>query len=79
MMECISQKYKDLDEEAHTARKLQADFDRADTEDYKKTLNRTVSEIILYTDLTVGITVDSKEQITVIFVGGLKVVQPLID
>ena len=55
MMECISQKYKDLDEEAHTARKLQADFDRADTEDYKKTLNRTVSEIILYTDLTVGI------------------------
>ena len=25
------------------------------------------------------ITVDSKEQITVIFVGGLKVVQPLID
>ena len=55
MMECISQKYKDLDEEAHTARKLQADFDRADSEDYKKTLNRTVSEIILYTDLTVGI------------------------
>lgn len=55
MMECISQKYKDLDEEAHIARKLQADFDRADTEDYKKTLNRTVSEIILYTDLTVGI------------------------
>lgn len=52
---CISQKYKDLDEEAHTARKLQADFDRADSEDYKKTLNRTVSEIILYTDLTVGI------------------------
>ena len=55
MMECISQKYKDLDEETHKARKLQADFDRADNEDYKKTLNRTVSEIILYTDLTVGI------------------------
>ena len=55
MMECISQKYKDLDADTHTARKLQADFDRADTEDYKKTLNRTVSEIILYTDLTVGI------------------------
>ena len=55
MMECISQKYKDLDAGTHTARKLQADFDRADTEDYKRTLNRTVSEIILYTDLTVGI------------------------
>ena len=55
MMECISQKYKDLDADTHTARKLQADFDRADTENYKKTLNRTVSEIILYTDLTVGI------------------------
>ena len=55
MMECISQKYKDLDEGTYTARKPQADFDRADTEDYKKTLNRTVSEIILYTDLTVEI------------------------
>ncbi len=55
MMECISQKYKDLDEGTYTARKLQADFDRADTEDYKKTINRTVSEVILYTDLTVGI------------------------
>lgn len=55
MMECISQKYADLDADTHIARKLQADFDRANTEDYKKTLNRTVSEIILYTDLTVGI------------------------
>ncbi len=55
MMECISQKYTDLDADTHTARKLQADFERAGTEDYKKTLNRTVSEIILYTDLTVGI------------------------
>lgn len=55
MMECISQKYSNLDADTHTARKLQADFERASTEDYKKTLNRTVSEIILYTDQTVGI------------------------
>lgn len=56
MMECISQKYKDLDADTHTARKIRAEFERADTEDYKRILNRTASEIILYTDLTVGIT-----------------------
>ena len=54
MMECISQKYKDLDTATHTARKLQSEFERS-AEDSAERINRTVSEIILYTDLTVGI------------------------
>ena len=54
MMECISQKYKDLDTEIHTARKLQSEFERS-ADDSTERINRTVSEVILYTDLTVGI------------------------
>ena len=54
MMECISQKYKDLDTAIHTARKLQSEFERS-ADDSTERINRTVSEVILYTDLTVGI------------------------
>lgn len=54
MMECISQKYKDLDTATHTARKLQSEFERS-ADDSTERINRTVSEVILYTDLTVGI------------------------
>ena len=46
--------YKDLDTATHTARKLQSEFERS-ADDSTERINRTVSEVILYTDLTVGI------------------------
>lgn len=55
MMECFSQKYKEINSPTYTTRKLQKEFETSDPSDYIRTLNNTVSEIILYADMTVGI------------------------
>lgn len=54
-LDCIRQKYHDLDPNIYTTKKLQADFERASTTDYKQLISRTVREIILYTDRTTGL------------------------
>lgn len=55
LLEGISKRYEDIDNTPYTARKLQAELMGDQPTEGVQRINKTVSEIILYTDLTVGI------------------------
>lgn len=56
LLEGISKRYEDIDNKPYATRKLQVELMRDQSTDNVQRINKTVSEIILYTDLTVGIT-----------------------
>lgn len=55
LLESVSKRYKDIDNAPYITRKLQAELAGEHTTEGIQRINKTVSEIILYTDLTVGI------------------------
>lgn len=55
LLEGISKRYEDIDNKPYATRKLQVELMRDQSTDNVQRINKTVSEIILYTDLTVGI------------------------
>ncbi len=55
LLEGISKRYESIDNTPYTARKLQAELMRDHSTESVQIINKTVSEIVLYTDLTVGI------------------------
>ena len=55
LLEGISKRYEDVDNTPYATRKLQIELMREQSTDSVQRINKTVSEIILYTDLTVGI------------------------
>ena len=55
LLEGISKRYEDIDNTPYATRKLQVELMREQSTDSVQRINKTVSEIILYTDLTVGI------------------------
>lgn len=55
LLESVSKRYEDIDNAPYITRKLQAELAGEHTTEGIQRINKTVSEIILYTDLTVGI------------------------
>lgn len=55
LLESVSKWYDDIDNAPYITRKLQAELAGEHTTEGIQRINKTVSEIILYTDLTVGI------------------------
>ena len=55
LLESVSKRYDDIDNAPYITRKLQAELAGEHTTESIQRINKTVSEIILYTDLTVGI------------------------
>lgn len=55
LLEGISKRYEDIDNAPYITRKLQAELTGEHTTESVQKINKMVSEIILYTDLTVGI------------------------
>lgn len=55
LLEGISKRYEDIDNAPYTTRKLQVELTGEQSMENIQRINKTVSEIILYTDLTVGI------------------------
>lgn len=55
LLEGVSKRYDDIDNAPYITRKLQAELAGEHTTESIQRINKTVSEIILYTDLTVGI------------------------
>lgn len=55
LLEGVSKRYEDIDNTPYSARKLQMEFMSEQPTESVQRINKTVSEIILYTDLTVGI------------------------
>ena len=55
LLEGISRRYEDIDNTPYTTRKIQAELVGKQSTEGVQRINKTVSEIILYTDLTVGI------------------------
>lgn len=55
LLEGISKRYEDIDNTPYTTRKLQVELAGEQSTENIQRINKTVSEIILYTDLTVGI------------------------
>lgn len=55
LLEGISKRYEDIDNTPYTTRKLQVELTGEQSTENIQRINKTVSEIILYTDLTVGI------------------------
>ena len=55
LLEGISKRYEDIDNAPYTTRKLQVELAGEQSTESVQRINKTVSEIILYTDMTVGI------------------------
>ena len=55
MFNCVSEKYNCLDNDLYTAKKLQLEFEQPITDDWMQKFNRTVSEIRLYKNKSIGI------------------------